>query len=50
MVVGVNGSGKSTLIKIISGLYFPNEGYVEVNGIPIQKYKENEIRNQFEIW
>ncbi|BDR54112.1 ABC transporter ATP-binding protein [Bombiscardovia apis] len=31
-IVGKNGSGKSTLLKIISQIYTPNRGSVQVNG------------------
>ena len=31
-IVGRNGSGKSTLLKIISQIYVPDEGRVQVNG------------------
>lgn len=31
-VIGRNGSGKSTLLKIVSGIYRPSEGRVEVKG------------------
>ena len=31
-IVGRNGSGKSTLLKIISQIYTPEKGSVEVNG------------------
>ena len=31
-IVGKNGSGKSTLLKLISQIYTPNSGSIEVNG------------------
>ncbi len=31
-IVGRNGSGKSTVLKLISGIYSPNEGTITVNG------------------
>jgi ABC-type sugar transport system ATPase subunit len=34
-VVGDNGAGKSTLIKVICGLYRPDDGQVFVNGDPL---------------
>ncbi len=32
-IVGRNGSGKSTLLKVLSGIYVPDKGKVEVNGV-----------------
>jgi ABC-2 type transport system ATP-binding protein len=32
-IVGRNGSGKSTLLKILAGVYAPDKGVVQVNGI-----------------
>ncbi len=31
-IVGKNGSGKSTLLKLISQIYTPDSGSIEVNG------------------
>ncbi len=32
-IVGRNGSGKSTLLKLLAGIYTPNKGGIEVNGV-----------------
>jgi putative ATP-binding cassette transporter len=44
-IVGGNGSGKSTLVKLLTGLYKPSGGRLEVDGVPIgpdnvQAYRE----------
>ena len=31
-VIGINGSGKSTLLRILSGIYPPDMGHIEVKG------------------
>lgn len=31
-IVGRNGSGKSTLLKILSGIYYPSDGCITING------------------
>jgi len=33
-ILGENGSGKTTLMNMISGIYFPDEGEIFVNGKP----------------
>ena len=34
-LVGENGAGKSTVIKMLSGVYQPDEGQIFVNGAPV---------------
>jgi ABC-type sugar transport system ATPase subunit len=34
-LVGDNGAGKSTMIKVVSGLYEPDAGRIEVAGVPV---------------
>lgn len=36
-IVGHNGSGKSTLAKLLNGLQFPEEGRIEIRGIPLSE-------------
>ncbi len=42
-IVGVNGAGKSTLVKLMTGLFYPTEGHIYINGIDIRELKKSEI-------
>ncbi len=41
-IVGLNGAGKTTLVKILCGLYDPDEGRVLLNGIDIREFNRRE--------
>lgn len=34
-VIGENGAGKSTLVKVMTGIYQPNEGELQFNGVSV---------------
>ena len=46
-MTGGNGSGKSTLLKLITGLYRPNSGEIELNGRAIGPAELPGYRNLF---
>ena len=35
-LIGENGAGKSSLLKVLNGIYQPDDGEVRVNGLPIK--------------
>jgi cyclic peptide transporter len=41
-IIGGNGSGKTTLAKLLTGLYLPKEGTLEVDGRVINHYRLGE--------
>jgi len=39
-IVGENGAGKSTLIKCLTGVYEPEQGKIQINGISVSKNRK----------
>ncbi len=48
-LVGRSGSGKSTLIKLLLRFYDPTEGTVEVNGISLTDYTQDDLRSKMGV-
>ncbi len=56
-ILGANGSGKTTLMNMISGIYFPDEGQIFINGEEVTiaspkdafKYKIGMIHQHFKL-
>ncbi len=46
-IIGGNGSGKSTFIKLLTGLYYPDQGNIFVNSSKIDKTNYLAYRNLF---
>ncbi|MBF6029095.1 cyclic peptide export ABC transporter [Pseudomonas sp. P115] len=46
-IVGENGCGKTTLIKLLLGLYSPQQGEVRLNGQPVDALNRDDYRQLF---
>ena len=44
-ITGGNGSGKSTLIKLLTALYYPTDGHIEIDGIRLGPQSIGSYRN-----
>jgi ribose transport system ATP-binding protein len=44
-LMGENGAGKSTLMKILSGVYAPDGGEIELNGQPVTLTNPHQAQN-----
>ncbi|MGE7984349.1 ABC transporter ATP-binding protein [Solibacillus sp. NPDC093137] len=43
-IIGMTGSGKSTLVKMIPRLFDPDSGVVKIDGLPIENYSLEHLR------
>ncbi|KAF1033212.1 MAG: ABC transporter ATP-binding/permease protein YojI [Pseudomonas sp.] len=46
-IVGENGCGKTTLIKLLLGLYTPQQGEIRLNGVPVDARSLDDYRQMF---
>jgi len=43
-LIGSNGSGKSTFLRLVSGVYYPQSGFLTINGKEV--YENNDIKKK----
>ncbi|WP_051321338.1 cyclic peptide export ABC transporter [Chrysiogenes arsenatis] len=48
-IVGGNGSGKTTLLKLLTGLYTPQAGVLQIDGRPIAAGEYEQFRQLFSV-
>lgn len=48
-LIGTNGAGKSTLLMSLVGLLMPNSGWIEVDGISLQRDTIRQIRERIGV-
>ncbi len=48
-LVGLNGSGKTTLVKLLAGLYEPDRGRILYQGLPLQDWEPDALRERIGI-
>lgn len=48
-LVGMNGAGKTTLIKLLCGLYTPQEGRILLDGIDIRNFDIKDYFKEFSV-
>lgn len=48
-LIGLNGAGKTTLVKLISGLYRPDEGQIFINGVDSALFTKEEYTSLISV-
>lgn len=48
-LVGITGSGKTTITKLLSRLYDPIEGEIAIDGVSLQNWSIESLRNQMAL-
>lgn len=48
-LLGVNGAGKTTLVKLLCGLYEPEEGQILINGVDISVLPKRTLYDLFSV-
>lgn len=48
-LVGANGAGKTTLVKLLTGLFVPDEGQILIDGIDIKEFSQTELHAMFGV-
>ena len=46
-IVGTNGAGKSTIVKLISGLFEPDQGEILIDGVNVKEFNREEYFKMF---
>jgi putative ATP-binding cassette transporter len=46
-ITGGNGSGKTTLVKLLTGLYIPEQGHISLDGEPVGNIRKEFYRQYF---
>ncbi|MGB5486353.1 MAG: ABC transporter ATP-binding protein [Lysobacterales bacterium] len=48
-LVGENGSGKTTLIKLLTRLYYPDQGRILLDGLDLKEWDEETLRQRIGV-